>query len=210
MPTDFFQQCSQLTDHLYDLTTHWPKAIGCGVTVNNRGDDVRLQVCTPSQLAAVAPAKARKRPKRAITAFNLFSVLERQRISDECTKKPTNNELNKIIGDRWRSMTKEEKAVYSNNAEAKADKARYAKVCCSCWLVLLSLTHWQEKAIFERDSPHARSKLTGYNNFVSQERPFVAAFQLTQLQTRMGRHGGHRWKNMEAAEKELYEAVERA
>lgn len=46
--------------------------------------------------------------------------------------------------------------------------------------------------------------LTAYNHFMHQERQFVLGLNLNDAQTRMGRHAGDRWNNMEGEEKELY------
>lgn len=77
------------------------------------------------------------KPKRALTAYNFFFKLERQRMMDELEPAPTDRcpevappripfqIMGKEIGFRWKSLTEEEKKPYVERAIS--DKSRYAK-----------------------------------------------------------------------------------
>lgn len=89
-----------------------------------------MKVSTPTVITSAAPVSDRKKPKGAITAFNYYAMMERRAVSEECfDERLTNNALNMLLGQRWKTMTKEEKAPYQQFADA--DRVRYKKVSAS-------------------------------------------------------------------------------
>ncbi|ORZ01322.1 high mobility group box domain-containing protein [Syncephalastrum racemosum] len=61
-------------------------------------------------------------PKRGLSAYMFFSQENRQKVKDE---HPDANfgTIGKILGEKWKNMTDQEKAPY--NAKADADRKRY-------------------------------------------------------------------------------------
>ncbi|GAB4814016.1 hypothetical protein N2152v2_001062 [Parachlorella kessleri] len=63
-------------------------------------------------------------PKRGLTAYILYSNAVRDEVKKE-NPEAKMGELSKIIGEKWKGLTDEEKAPFQKKAEA--DKERYAK-----------------------------------------------------------------------------------
>eukprot|EP00981_Chlorochromonas_danica_P001112 scaffold247_cov172-Ochromonas_danica.AAC.27 len=190
---DFLRLSSQLIDCLYDQMMLWPKPGGLGVVYSNRSGETRVRVAAPSTLVKGGSNNdnGKKRPKGPITAFNFFAMMARTAALQECNDNISNNELNTVLGQKWKMMSSDQKAPYVVLAES--DRIRYE----------------QEKKEFrdgdESDSDLSDGKsMTAYNHFVHQERQFILGLNLNDAQTRMGRHAGDRWNAMEDAEKNLY------
>ncbi|KAL1927345.1 hypothetical protein VTP01DRAFT_3974 [Rhizomucor pusillus] len=66
--------------------------------------------------------KDKSGPKRGLSAYMFFSQEQRPKVKEE---NPDANfgAIGKILGERWKNMTDEEKAPY--NAKAEEDKKRY-------------------------------------------------------------------------------------
>eukprot|EP01039_Chlorochromonas_danica_P006390 gene6390-7044_t len=122
----------------------------------------------------------KKRPKGPITAFNYFAMTARASVLQERDDNPSNNELN---------ASQEQKAPYMVVAEDGLDELVDSEgIDCES---------------FSSES----NAMTAYNHFVHQERQFILSLNLDDIQTRMGRHAGDRWKHMCDDEKNLYKAL---
>ncbi len=73
---------------------------------------------------AVKAAKDPNAPKKAVSAYMLFAADNRQKIK-EANPQATFGELGKLIGDAWKALSDDAKAVYKQK-EAD-DKVRYEK-----------------------------------------------------------------------------------
>ncbi|KAI8096984.1 high mobility group box domain-containing protein [Halteromyces radiatus] len=61
-------------------------------------------------------------PKRGLSAYMFFSQANRNKVKEE-NPDATFGQLGKILGEKWKNMTDEEKKPY--NQQAEKDKARY-------------------------------------------------------------------------------------
>jgi len=69
-------------------------------------------------------ADAPKHPKKAMTAFMYFTNSIREEIKQQVPE-ASFGEINKIMGQRWKALTVEDKVVYESADEVKADRERY-------------------------------------------------------------------------------------
>ncbi|KAJ9075948.1 non-histone protein, variant 2 [Entomophthora muscae] len=76
------------------------------------------------KVARMKPEKDPNAPKRPANAFFMFCQLERGKLR-ESNQEASLSELTKILGLRWKDMSKEEKQVYYEMYET--DKLRYEK-----------------------------------------------------------------------------------
>ncbi|KAF7727452.1 Non-histone chromosomal protein 6 [Apophysomyces ossiformis] len=67
-------------------------------------------------------AKDPNAPKRGLSAYMFFSQENRQKVKDE-NKDASFGTIGKILGEKWKNMSDEEKKPYIEKAEA--DKKRY-------------------------------------------------------------------------------------
>ena len=150
-------------------------------------------------------------PKGYVSAFNFFVMHQRPKIvADNPALRCSNNTLNKILGEMWKVLPEHERHEYK--MQANADKQRY----------LQELSIYNETAnekIIPRINPppgcntngdasmnlegttdvkSVKRPLTAYSIFAQQEKQFVLGLECTELQRRMGRYFGIRWKNMDA------------
>ncbi|KAF7731699.1 Non-histone chromosomal protein 6 [Apophysomyces ossiformis] len=68
------------------------------------------------------PKKESGGPKRGLSAYMFFSQEKRQEVKDE-NPEATFGQIGKILGEKWKGMTDEQKKPYVEKAEA--DKKRY-------------------------------------------------------------------------------------
>ncbi|KAI9025093.1 high mobility group box domain-containing protein [Phycomyces nitens] len=61
-------------------------------------------------------------PKRGLSAYMFFSQDQRQQVKEE-NPEATFGSIGKLLGEKWKSMTDEDKKPYI--AKAEADKKRY-------------------------------------------------------------------------------------
>jgi hypothetical protein len=123
---DFLSLSHHLTDFLFDqMNLLWPKPDGCGITVCIDDQAVKLQVCRPSALTATNSVSEKKKPKGVITGFNFFAMNQRKEVLNQCKYKPSNNELNAMLGQQWKTMTKLDRQQYALLADR--DRLRYTQ-----------------------------------------------------------------------------------
>lgn len=168
-------------------------------------------------------------PKGYISAFNFFVVGQRPIVvAENPSLRCSNNTLNKILGEMWKALPLSRRQEYI--LLANYDKQRY----------LQELKMYNETAatkIIPRINPPPgfningdvvmdsadcgdntngqivplmKRPLTAYSLFAQQEKQFILGLECTELQRRMGRFFGIRWKHMDPEEKELYTALEEA
>lgn len=189
-----------------------------------------------------------KGPKGYVSGFNFFAVSIRssEEFKDEL-QNLTNNEINKVVGVKWKALPPAERAVF--HAQAEDDKLRYLRDVHEHNLIhgeaLVpkidpptgydlsgqplpgghsdsgeqssgSSRHTQRRG---RKANHGKSgalrnasslqrQRTSYSIFAHQEKDFLAGLKCPDLQRRMGKYLGSRWKNMPAAEKRMYDLLE--
>ncbi|KAI8885347.1 HMG box protein, partial [Backusella circina FSU 941] len=85
----------------------------------------------PKESAKPARVEKKKRdkkdpnaPKRGLSAYMFFSQANREKIKQE-NPDATFGQLGKILGEKWKAMSEDDKKPY--NDKAKADKERYEK-----------------------------------------------------------------------------------
>jgi len=67
------------------------------------------------------------KPKGVMTAFNYYAKHARKLVYEEYDNALPNNDLNKILGRRWKELSEDEKAPFLE--EAEGDRKRYQEVC---------------------------------------------------------------------------------
>ena len=67
------------------------------------------------------------KPKEVVTAFNYYAKHARKLVYEEYDNALPNNDLNKILGRRWKELSEDEKAPFLE--EAEGDRKRYQEVC---------------------------------------------------------------------------------
>lgn len=167
-------------------------------------------------------------PKGYVSAFNFFVVHQRPRVlAENPALKCSNNTLNKILGEQWKALPQSGREHYVE--QANEDKQRYLRE------VAVYNTTADAKIIprinpppgfdMNGDSisasklkgrvesvlvPAVKRPLTAYSIFAQQEKQFILGLECSELQRRMGRYFGIRWKQMDSEEKDLYIALEEA
>jgi hypothetical protein len=99
-----------------------------------------------------------------------------------------------VLGERWKRLSRSEKEPFMQLAEM--DKRRYK----------------EEKGVKDSSSHHSSSEskvdakrsLTAYNHYIRQEKQFIFGLNISEPQTKFGKHGGDRWAAMAVTEKSLY------
>lgn len=168
-------------------------------------------------------------PKGYVSAFNFFVVSERARVlAANPDLQCSNNAMNKLLGETWKALPKAAREAYV--CQANDDKRRYLREVAlynslspqqiiprinpppGCDMNGESIeAGWRKKRrqnAEQSDLALVKRPLTAYSTFAQQEKQFVAGLDCGDLQRRMGRYFGIRWKTMDAAEKELYYSLE--
>lgn len=156
-------------------------------------------------------------PKKALTTYFCFLREKRKEIADQ-HKGKTSSELGKIMGDLWKEMGLEEKAIYDKLAED--DKKRYEKEMAE-WKEVNGVVGGAEGKKAERNGKAKKGKevegggfsskkaLTGFDCFMRERRDEVAkqsankgktAAEITAIMS-------DRWKEMDAEDKAHFEEM---
>eukprot|EP01036_Dinobryon_divergens_P025060 gene25059-33572_t len=180
----------------------WPlHCSGYGITLLKFFGESRSTITPPLAIGRAVvglPSSPTSKPKRPVTGFNFFSKETRNELQKEYNFMLTNNQLNKVIGQRWTDLPDSDRQYYLD--KAVRDKERYAEE--------LALYYAQKSLTFQLQAGELLDRpVTAYNLFVRQEKQYVFMTELINIQTKMGKHGGDRWCAMEENEKKLYLAI---
>eukprot|EP01034_Spumella_vulgaris_P031807 gene31807-39290_t len=113
--------------------------------------------------------------KGVVTGFNFYSKTTRDAVLQEYGHQLLNNELNKVLGERWKKLSRNEKEPFMIMAEQ--DKKRYK----------------EEKTEKTSGVSSSATSLSGESKT-----------QDSNKKTKFGKHGGDRWAAMAVGEKNLY------
>lgn len=194
--------CRTALGKLHNSIQYWPTP-ATGICLSLHDFEGQVTCCTLDPQILISKAEPSfPRPKGPITGFNFFSKMSRKRVYEEMQEGSSNlstNELNKILGQRWRSMSTAEKSPFL--AFAENDRQRYLQE-------MEDYKKLMDPASNIKETRNRPSKpLTAYNLFVHQEKQFVMGCEVSDTQSRIGKHGGDRWSAMPFAEKDLYKVL---
>jgi hypothetical protein len=143
------------------------------------------------------------KPKGYLASFNLYVKATRPSLmKDREMKKLSNNEVNKILGQRWNALSSEERKPFEESA--RLDKIRYLEEV----RVYNASAYDQVATRLKSEDVNSSAPIlqtTGYMQFTNQERAFV--IQCFDNSFSMAKYLSSRWQNMSAPEKGIYEAM---
>jgi len=187
------QQASlDATIELSKRIEYWPKPVGLGITLWKDFYQSIITLTNPIGQGDKLELPTIPKPKNPVTGYNFFSSMSRKRVREE-SPTLTNNELNEVLGNRWKKMNRIQQLPYLEMADA--DKKRFQEEIAIYTGLVGGVAVLPPRTI------------TAYNIFVQQEKQFVLGFGFEDAKTRIGKHGGDRWQAMSKDEKDLYHVL---
>jgi len=197
--------------------------VGSAVTVNSmfpkyppEAVDAFRAASDEASILEMAKQSKIGKPKGYVAGFNLWVQGVRAKIvKEKNVKKMSNNEVNKVLGERWKALPNAQRAPYEE--QAKQDKLRY-----------MSEVREYNASAYEHVAPRLKSgesdtlmyrQSTAYAQFMAQDRLFAmrgpfSALALNQTQNQhqnrdpmnfLAKYLSARWQGIMPEEKELYE-----